>query len=78
MTWKNASERCTLVGSKKTPSYAFRVKDIPLSKDTIGYPHWVGATASFTPWFELLGNRRYLALKKTKYICKGHLKHNEK
>lgn len=60
-SWDDASQSCTLVGSERAPSYDVIVQNIPV----LQYPqtthlhdnlYWIGATATFTPWLELLGN----------------------
>ena len=61
-TWKDASHSCSLVGSDRSPSYDVNAQEIPVveSRYRRGRPqaftmYWIGATATFTPWFELLG-----------------------
>lgn len=73
MTWDNASQSCNLYGSDKTPSYVASDPDItfflhnrpkatitPSTEDL----YWIGATSTFTPWFELLGCHFYLPIDK--------------
>lgn len=64
-TWDNASQSCNLFGSDKAPSYVASDQDITFfrhnrPKATITPSpedlYWIGATSTFTPWFELLGN----------------------
>lgn len=57
-TWKNASRLCTLYGSDKAPSDVDSVQNIPRPVSMDGSLHWVGATATFTPWFKFVGNSR--------------------
>ena len=62
-TWEDASRSCILVGSDRSPPYDVNAREIPNlnsisrgdnnSNKTL---YWIGATANFTPWFELLGN----------------------
>ncbi|XP_078316759.1 uncharacterized protein LOC111117937 isoform X4 [Crassostrea virginica] len=61
-TWKDASRSCSLVGSDRSPSYDVNAQEIPVlwsrylgGKLQAGTLYWIGATATFTPWFELLG-----------------------
>lgn len=54
-TWKNASRYCTLYGSDKAPSDVDSVQNIPRPVSMDGSLHWVGATATFTPWFKFVG-----------------------
>ena len=61
-TWKDASRSCSLVGSDRSPSYDVNAQEIPVlgsrypgERPQAGTLYWIGATATFTPWFELLG-----------------------
>ena len=61
-TWKDASHSCSLVGSDRSPSYDVNAQEIPVlgsryrgRRPQAGTLYWIGATANFTPWFELLG-----------------------
>ena len=61
-TWKDASRSCSLVGSDRSPSYEVNAQEIPVLGSSYrgeipeaGTLYWIGATATFTPWFELLG-----------------------
>nr|XP_022318672.1 uncharacterized protein LOC111121612 isoform X1 [Crassostrea virginica] len=61
-TWKDASRSCSLVGSDRSPSYDVNAQEIPVlgsryqgGRPQAGTLYWIGATATFTPWFELLG-----------------------
>nr|XP_034312847.1 uncharacterized protein LOC117684477 isoform X2 [Crassostrea gigas]XP_034312848.1 uncharacterized protein LOC117684477 isoform X2 [Crassostrea gigas] len=54
-TWKNASRYCTLYGSDKAPNYVDSFQDIPHPVNMDDSLHWVGATATFTPWLKFLG-----------------------
>ena len=61
-TWEDASRSCSLVGSDRSPSFDVNVQEIPVigssyrgGKPQAGAFYWIGATATFTPWFELLG-----------------------
>ncbi|XP_062597959.1 uncharacterized protein LOC134259387 [Saccostrea cucullata] len=63
--WTQASESCNLVVSNRPLFLGQSITDIPIlkptaSKQSIGRQpsdlHWIGATGTFTPWFELLGN----------------------
>uniref|UniRef100_A0A8W8MUP4 Myb/SANT-like DNA-binding domain-containing protein n=1 Tax=Magallana gigas TaxID=29159 RepID=A0A8W8MUP4_MAGGI len=54
-TWKNASRYCTLYGSDKAPNYVDSFQDIPHPVNMNDSLHWVGATATFTPWLKFLG-----------------------
>ena len=61
-TWEDASRSCSLVGSDRPPSYDVNAQEIPVlwsryqgGKLQAGTLYWIGATATFTPWFELLG-----------------------
>ena len=61
-TWKDASRSCNLVGSDRSPSYDVNAQEITVLGSSYqgGRPqartlYWIGATATFTPWFELSG-----------------------
>ena len=61
-TWKDASRSCSLVGSDRSPSYDVNAQEITVlgssyqgRRPQAGTLYWIGATATFTPWFELLG-----------------------
>ncbi|XP_052684730.1 uncharacterized protein LOC128164780 [Crassostrea angulata] len=54
-TWKNASRYCTLYGSDKAPNYIDSFQDIPHPVNMDDSLHWVGATATYTPWLKFLG-----------------------
>ncbi|XP_048757847.2 uncharacterized protein LOC125668107 isoform X3 [Ostrea edulis] len=62
-TWEDASANCTLVRFNRFPSYDVSklptIKYPPLEQARTGLNQadllWVGATATFTSWFELLG-----------------------
>ncbi|XP_061165996.1 uncharacterized protein LOC133174920 [Saccostrea echinata] len=65
-TWSEASKSCNLVVSNTSLSVGVPITDIPvlihrssaptyMSKDV----HWIGATGTFTPWFELAGCSLY-------------------
>lgn len=53
-TWKNASQSCTLMGSERAPRYAVNVQEL-YPVDMEDSPHWIGATAEITNWFEFSG-----------------------
>uniref|UniRef100_K1QNA9 Uncharacterized protein n=1 Tax=Magallana gigas TaxID=29159 RepID=K1QNA9_MAGGI len=70
-TWDNASQSCNLFGSDKAPSYVASDQDITFfrhnrPKATITPSpedqYWIGATSTFTPWFELLGCHVYVPI----------------
>lgn len=59
-SWEKASQSCTLVGSQRASSYDVIVQDIPVIQlPRTSHRHddlyWIGASATFTPWLELLG-----------------------
>nr|XP_022319683.1 uncharacterized protein LOC111122304 isoform X2 [Crassostrea virginica] len=61
-TWKDASRSCSLVGSDRSPSYDVNAQEITVldssyqgRRPQARTLYWIGATATFTPWFELLG-----------------------
>nr|XP_022318357.1 uncharacterized protein LOC111121383 isoform X2 [Crassostrea virginica] len=62
-TWEDASRSCSLVGSERSSSYDVNAQEIPVLGSSYrggkppqaGTLYWVGATATFTPWLELLG-----------------------
>ncbi|XP_078316874.1 uncharacterized protein LOC144620374 [Crassostrea virginica] len=61
-TWRDASRSCSLVGSDRSPSYDVNAQEITVlgssyrgKRPQAGTLYWIGATATFTPWFELLG-----------------------
>ena len=65
-TWKDASRSCSLVGSDRPPSYDVIAQEIPVlgsryqgGRPQAGTFYWIGATATFTPWFELLGRELF-------------------
>lgn len=66
-TWEEAFQSCPLVGSDRAPSYDVIVQNIPVLQhpcSTRGHEnlYWIGATATFTPWFELSGCNIYSAI----------------
>lgn len=67
-TWKYASQSCTLIGSGRDPSYAVDVQDISYPTDMDDSPHWIGATADITPWFEFTGCYVYDAIVEKEII----------
>ena len=61
-TWEDASRSCSLVGSDRSPSYDVNAQEITVlgssyqgRRPQARTLYWIGATATFTPWFELLG-----------------------
>ncbi|XP_062609664.1 uncharacterized protein LOC134271490, partial [Saccostrea cucullata] len=52
-TWREASESCNLVISNTTLRVGVPITDIPAPTFRSAQVHWIGATGTFTPWFEL-------------------------
>ncbi|XP_078316760.1 uncharacterized protein LOC111117937 isoform X5 [Crassostrea virginica] len=70
-TWEDASRSCSLVGSDRSPSYDVNAQEIPVlgssyqgRRPKARTLYWIGATAYFTPWFELLGCQVSLSVDK--------------
>ena len=68
-TWQDASRSCSLVGSDRSPSYDVNAQEITVlwsryigGKPQAGTLYWIGATATFTPWFELLGRDDFILI----------------
>ncbi|XP_062618263.1 uncharacterized protein LOC134279861 [Saccostrea cucullata] len=58
-TWREASESCNLVISNTTLRVGVPITDIPAPTFRSAQVHWIGATGTFTPWFELAGCNLY-------------------
>ncbi|XP_061165974.1 uncharacterized protein LOC133174885 [Saccostrea echinata] len=75
--WTQASESCNLVVSNRSLFIGLPITDIPILKSTTSDQsielqqsglHWIGATGTFTPWFELLGCFLYKFVEKNASI----------